>query len=216
MVAMTAEALAPTTGDGYDVVPLVERLRSRQDRFAEDAQQAVLAQVAGYRALDTPGLRLEVEANCAQVFGIFLDTLAAGRVPTPADFPATAGYGARRIRVGISLEDFLKAYRVGQALLWDHVRAAADGLPGGSVAALTVVGTRDGHDRGGQQRRRPGLPRGGEPAHHGRGARRAGPVGGPAGGAYPPGGGTDRGARRRRPHPGQPRAGRDRAAARPE
>ncbi len=139
MVAMTAEALAPKTGDGYDVVPLVERLRSRQDRFAEDAQQAVLAQVSGYRALDTPGLRLEVEANCAQVFGIFLDTLAAGRVPTPADFPATAGYGARRIRVGISLEDFLKAYRVGQALLWDHVRAAADGLPGGSVAALTVV-----------------------------------------------------------------------------
>ena len=139
MVAMTAEALAPKTGDGYDVVPLVERLRSRQDRFAEDAQQAVLAQVSGYRALDTPGLRLEVEANCAQVFGIFLDTLAAGRVPTPADFPATAGYGARRIRVGISLEDFLKAYRVGQALLWDHVRAAADGLPGGSLAALTVV-----------------------------------------------------------------------------
>jgi hypothetical protein len=140
MVAMTAEALAPTTGDGYDVVPLVERLRSRQDRFAEDAQQAVLEQVAGYRALDTPGLRLEVQANCAQVFGIFLDTLTTGRVPTPADFPATAGYGARRIRVGISLEDFLKAYRVGQALLWDHVRSAADGLPGGSVAALSVVG----------------------------------------------------------------------------
>ncbi len=140
MVAMTAEALAPKTGDGYDVVPLVERLRSRQDRFAEDAQQAVLAQVSGYRALDTPGLRLEVQANCAQVFGIFLDTLTTGRVSTPADFPATAGYGARRIRVGISLEDFLKAYRVGQALLWDHVRSAADGLPGGSVAALSVVG----------------------------------------------------------------------------
>jgi PucR C-terminal helix-turn-helix domain/GGDEF-like domain len=140
MAAVTAEALAPMTGDGYDVVPLVRRLRSQQDRFAAAAQQAVLEQVVAYRENDTPGLRLEVAANCAHVFGIFLDTLASGRAPSSADFPTTAGHAARRVLAGISLEDFLKAFRIGQAVLWDHVRSAADGLPGGSNAALTVVG----------------------------------------------------------------------------
>ena len=140
MVAVTAEALTPMTGDGYDVEPLVTRLRSQEDRFAATAQRAVLEQVAAYREHDTPGLRRDVEANCAQVYGIFLDTLASGREPTFADFSTTGGYGARRVLAGISLEDYLRAFRVGQAVLWDHVRSAADGLPGGSDAALTVVG----------------------------------------------------------------------------
>jgi hypothetical protein len=140
MVAMTAEAPAPVAGCGYDAEPLVRCLRLQSDRFVADAQRAVLDRVAAYREHDTSALRLEVAANCAQVFGVFLDTLAAARVPTAADFPATAGYGARRVLSGISLEDHLKAFRVGQAVLWEHVRSAAAGLPGGADAALSVVG----------------------------------------------------------------------------
>jgi hypothetical protein len=140
MVEVTVETLETRTGDVYDVVPLVERLRARMDRFVVDAQRAVTEQVAPYRGYDSPRLREEVATNCAQVFEIFLDTLATGRSPVASDFPMLAGYAARRVEAGIALEDFLQAFRVGQAVLWEHVVAAAAGLPGGSDAALAVVG----------------------------------------------------------------------------
>ena len=103
MVALTAETLAPMTDDPSDVVGLAERLRTRLDRFVVDAQAAVMEHVPAYRENDRPALRGEVATNCAHVFGVFLDTLAAGRTPAPADFPMSAGYAARRADAGISL-----------------------------------------------------------------------------------------------------------------
>ena len=140
MVALTAETLAPTTDGTVDVVGLAERLRSRLDQFVVDAQAAVMEQVPAYRENDRAVLRGEVATNCAHVFEVFLDTLAVGRTPAPADFPMSAGYAARRAEAGISLEDFLQAFRVGQAVLWEHIRTVAAGQRGGPAAALAVVG----------------------------------------------------------------------------
>lgn len=140
MVALTPELLVSASGDSYDVGLLVDRLRLRLDSFVAEARSAIMAQVPAYGQNDQADLREEVASNCAQVFGIFLDTLAAGRPPVPGDFPMAAGYAARRSGAGIALEDFLKAFRVGQAALWEQVRATAVDLPGGSEAAAAVVG----------------------------------------------------------------------------
>ena len=140
MVTVTTEQLAPAQDHAYDVGPLVDSLGPRLHQFVLDATEAIMAEVPAYRDNDRADLRDEVGSNCAQVFGIFVDTLATGRPPVPADFPMSAGYAARRVAAGIALEDFLKAFRVGQAVLWEHVQAAAVGGPGGSEAALPVVG----------------------------------------------------------------------------
>ena len=126
--------------DGYDVVPLVGRLRERRDLFVADACTAIVAQVAAYSDNTQPTLLDEVAANCAHVFEIFLGTLVERRAPVAADFPISAAYAARRVEAGISLEDYLRAFRIGQGVLWEHVRSASAELADGKEAALTIVG----------------------------------------------------------------------------
>ncbi len=109
---ITAPAPPPSEEDRRRVADWVEEWR---EQMAVEATEAILAAVEGYRGR---GQEADVARHCAQIFEVFATTIREGREPVLADFPWTAGHAAKRVDSGVSLADFLKAFRVGQLALW--------------------------------------------------------------------------------------------------
>ena len=61
---------------------------------------------------------------------------------TPDDIAFIRGAAMRRAEIGIALEDYLAAYRVGQLVLWDAMVACASDSDAGREAALTLQAVR--------------------------------------------------------------------------
>ena len=80
---------------------------------------------------------------------LFLAGLTGGRPARRSEFTMTREQATRRVAQGITLADFLQAFRIGQITLWHRVLAAAGEDPAARDAALT--------DRGRQHGRRGGL-----------------------------------------------------------
>jgi hypothetical protein len=139
---MTATGAAARSGAddvrGIDV--LVRWVRSRGDELAHGATVVMWDEIDAYAAHDDRGFRAEVAQHCSQVFGAFTDTLAERRDPTRADFPWTGRHAMRRVDLGISLADFMKAFRIGQIALWDGVLEGVEHDPSTKDAALHIVG----------------------------------------------------------------------------
>ena len=103
------------------------------------ATEAIWTQVPAYAASQDARLRRDVEEHIAAIFGVFLAGLADERPATRADFVLTREQAGRRLTQGISLADFLQAFRVGQLTLWRGVLAAAGGDPETKEVALELV-----------------------------------------------------------------------------
>lgn len=111
--------------DDERVRALVGRVRSTLDETVDAAVARTWDQVAAYAASPDPGLRADVRAHVAAVFGTVLTTMEEGRPAGPADFPLTHDQAARRVHQGVGLADFLQAFRVNQVMLWEAILAAA-------------------------------------------------------------------------------------------
>lgn len=103
------------------------------------AVDAIWSQVPAYSASADPQLRADVTAHVAAIFDVFLDGLADGRPARRGDFALTREQAARRLAQGISLADFLQAFRIGQLTLWQGVLDAARGDQDAREAALGLV-----------------------------------------------------------------------------
>lgn len=104
---------------------LVEKVRARLDQTVAASVERTWEQVPAYAASPDGGLREDVRAHVDAVFRAVLTTMEEGRQAVVTDFPITADQAARRVRQGISLADFLRAFRVNQVRLWESVLAAA-------------------------------------------------------------------------------------------
>lgn len=141
---MSSAAEVLRTGAGRDLGTGVDRLiawvRSHGEELAARSTSAMCDEIEAYASHDDRTFRAEVESHCHQVFSAFADTLEARRDPTRADFPWTARHAMRRVDLGIALADFMKAFRIGQIVLWDDVLDGVAHDPRTKDAALLIVG----------------------------------------------------------------------------
>ncbi|HEY5989360.1 MAG TPA: PucR family transcriptional regulator, partial [Streptosporangiaceae bacterium] len=109
------------------------------DELALAAADAIWEQVPAYRDSHDSTLRDDVVVHVRAVFRVFLAGLAGGRSAQRADFVVTREQATRRVAQGISLADFLHAFRVGQITLWQGVLDATGGDAEAREAALSAV-----------------------------------------------------------------------------
>jgi hypothetical protein len=103
------------------------------------ATEAIWSQVPAYAASTDPQLRTDVAAHIEAIFEVFLAGLTDDRPARRADFAMTRAQATRRLTQGISLADFLQAFRIGQLTLWQGVLDAAKDGPQAREAALQLV-----------------------------------------------------------------------------
>jgi hypothetical protein len=103
------------------------------------AVEAIWQQVPAYPASQDDQLRADVGMHVGAVMRVFLDGLAGGREARRPDFATTREQATRRVAQGISLADFLQAFRIGQLTLWQGILAAAGDDAAARDGALSVV-----------------------------------------------------------------------------
>ncbi len=103
------------------------------------ATEAIWTQVPAYAASTDRQLRADVSAHVEAIFEIFLAGLAEDRPAKRGDFALTREQASRRLTQGISLAEFLQAFRIGQLTLWQGVLDAAGDSQEAREAALQLV-----------------------------------------------------------------------------
>ena len=103
------------------------------------AVEAIWAEVPAYPDSGDDQLRRDVTAHVRAIFLTFLAGLTTGRQARRADFAVTREQATRRVAQGISLADFLQAFRIGQLTLWQGVLDAAGQDARARDAALLIV-----------------------------------------------------------------------------
>jgi len=109
------------------------------DEMVAAAVDAIWAEVPAYPASHDKQLRDDVTAHVRAIFLAFLAGLSTGRPVRRADFAMTREQATRRVAQGISLADFLQAFRIGQLTLWQGVLDAAGQDAAARDAALLIV-----------------------------------------------------------------------------
>lgn len=113
---------------------IVERVRAELDVTVAAAVQLTWEQVASYARNEDRALREDVRLHVDAVFRAVLTAMEEGRPAVASDFPITADQAGRRVRQGIPLSDFLKAFRINQVRLWESVLATARERESGDAA----------------------------------------------------------------------------------
>jgi len=103
---------------------IAEALETSLDRMVSGAVAAIWEQVPAYRDSRDERLRRDVAAHVEAVGRAFLTSLTDRRPARRADFGPTPAQARRRVEQGISLADFLQAFRIGQFTLWQGVLEA--------------------------------------------------------------------------------------------
>lgn len=110
------------------------------DQLVATTVAAIWDEVPAYGEQSDELLRDDVGAHVGSVFRVLLDVLTEDRLPRGDDFRFTRGQAARRVVQGISLADYLRAFRIGQLTLWQGVVQAAGSDAAARDAALSIVG----------------------------------------------------------------------------
>ena len=132
---MNAVLHQPGPGPAVDVVAVEASL----EKLVSAAAEAIWAEVPAYAASPDDQLRDDVTAHVRSIFLTFLAGLRTGQPARRADFAASREQAARRVVQGITLADFLQAFRIGQLTLWQGVLDAAGDDPVARDAALSIV-----------------------------------------------------------------------------
>jgi len=109
------------------------------EELVSAAAEAIWAEVPAYAASSDDRLRADVTAHIRGIFEAFLDVVRTGRPARRSDFAASPEQASRRVVQGITLADFLQAFRVGQLTLWQGVLDAAGDDAEARDAALSMV-----------------------------------------------------------------------------
>jgi hypothetical protein len=118
---------------------IVVAVEASLEKLVSAAAEAIWADVPAYAASPGGQLRDDVTAHIRGIFLAFLAGLRTGQPARRADFAASREQASRRAVQGITLADFLQAFRIGQLTLWQGVLDAAGDDPVARDAALSVV-----------------------------------------------------------------------------
>ncbi|HSX66853.1 PucR family transcriptional regulator [Nocardioides sp.] len=118
---------------------IIDTVRSSFDDLVATCVDRTWAQVPAYSASADHDLRDDLRLHIDAVFRAVLATISEGRPARRSDFPITAAQATRRVRQGVSLADFLQAFRLNQVTLWESVLKAAGSDLATRDAALTLA-----------------------------------------------------------------------------
>lgn len=118
---------------------IVAAVKESLDTMVSAAVEAIWAEVPAYPNSHDDQLRDDVTAHVRAIFLAFLAGLTNGQPARRADFAMTREQATRRVAQGISLADFLQAFRIGQLTLWQGVLDAAGSDTVARDAALQIV-----------------------------------------------------------------------------
>jgi sugar diacid utilization regulator len=107
------------------------------DSLVEAAVEAIRAEIPAYAARDE--IFSDVKEQVAAHYRTKLTAFLEERTVTLEEVAFIRGAATRRARVGLALEDYIAAYRVGEKVLWNAVVSAAGRSPQGQEAALTLA-----------------------------------------------------------------------------
>jgi PucR C-terminal helix-turn-helix domain/GGDEF-like domain len=106
------------------IVTLREALQLRLDDLADEAVELIVAEIAAYRDADER-LRADVREHVMSHLRATLETLSSGRDVTPDDLLFVRPHAARRAK-RVPVADFVRAFYVGERVLWDAALSLAD------------------------------------------------------------------------------------------
>ena len=106
------------------IVTLREALEQRLDELADEAVELIVADVPAYRNADKR-LRSDVREHVMSHLRASLGTLSSDREVTPDDLLFVRPHAARRAK-RVPVADFVRAFYVGERVLWDAALSLAD------------------------------------------------------------------------------------------
>lgn len=106
------------------IVTLREALQQRLDELADEAVELIVAEVPAYRNADER-LRRDVREHVMSHLRASLGTLSSDREVTRDDLLFVRPHAARRAK-RVPVADFVRAFYVGERVLWDAALSLAD------------------------------------------------------------------------------------------
>lgn len=106
------------------IVTLREALQQRLEDLADEAVQLIVAEVPAYRNADAR-LRGDVREHVLAHLRASLESLSSDRDVTPEDLLFVRPHAARRAK-RVPVADFVRAFYVGERVLWDAALSLAD------------------------------------------------------------------------------------------
>lgn len=118
---------------------IVALIEESLDRIVAETVTTIMSQIPVYRQRPERGLQEDLVRHVDAVFRVLLVVIAEQRMPVRSDFSMTREMAYRRVEQGVSLNDFLRAFRIGQLNLWHAVLEGAGEDPDAQGAALAIV-----------------------------------------------------------------------------
>jgi PucR C-terminal helix-turn-helix domain/GGDEF-like domain len=106
------------------ILALCDELAQRLDGLADEATEKILTGIPAYHAADSQ-LRSDVRAHVLSHLRATIDSLAAGRDVVREDLLFVRPHAARRAR-RISVADFVRAFYIGERVLWEAALGLVD------------------------------------------------------------------------------------------
>ncbi|WP_067718037.1 PucR family transcriptional regulator [Nocardia yamanashiensis] len=117
---------------------IVSRVFDHAGEMADTGMHAIMAQIPAYAARDE-ALRADVHDQLTRLCRTGLGALLDKRRVTVADVAYTRRAAARRAQAGLTLVDYINAFRLGQQALWKTLMVHAGDTEAGREAALSMV-----------------------------------------------------------------------------
>jgi len=114
-------------------------LTARRLELARTTLEAIRVECAGYAAIDDAGMLADVTEHVAENHDALSAMLLRGRSVSAEDLAFIRPHAAMRARRGVSLADFLHAFRVGQVVIWDAIIELANNDEEARAAGLTAA-----------------------------------------------------------------------------
>jgi PucR C-terminal helix-turn-helix domain/GGDEF-like domain len=136
---MALETVAGDEAVAAERARILSTLLGRIDAVTEAGVAAIRNQIPAYAAQRDERFLADLASQVRLNYSTTLSAMLEERVVTSDDIAFIRGAAMRRAELGIALEDYLAAYRVGQLVLWDAMVACASASSGGREAALTLA-----------------------------------------------------------------------------
>ena len=138
MASRAAETAARADPVAVERARILTTLLDGLDALVDDAVGAIRTEIPAYAAQDERFVA-DVTEQVAAHYRTKLSAFREERTVTLDEVAFIRAAAMRRARVGLALEDYMNAFRVGEKVLWDAVVATAGDTALGHEAALSLV-----------------------------------------------------------------------------
>ena len=132
------------TREAWPVERIADRLEARREELVEAAWEAISSRLSSYREAD-PSTASDVLDHIRAHHDVLCEVLRRDRPAEVRDVRFTSRHAALRARRGITLEDFLAAFRCYHTIVWDALVDAARESSTTAGDALAAAGALLGY-----------------------------------------------------------------------